>query len=206
MATLKKIVNKKLGEILEDAGYLKSEDIESALKIQKSSGVRFGEVLVKEGYCSEENIIRALVNQLNAPFLDIVGYKVNEDLIKKVSYETAISAGLVPLDQIGEIVLVAITAPINMDTYTELEKALGGSLHLCIADSNQVKNKINIAYPEELKSTIKRSNTVVVSAQEHALQMQAKEQDVAIEETPKSTTSSEEDEGMTGLGNLLLGD
>ncbi len=205
MANLKKIVNKKLGEILEDAGYLKGEDIQAALKIQKSTGVRFGEVLVKEGYCSEENIIRALVGQLNAPFLDISGYTTNEDLIKKVSYSTASAAGLVPLDQIGNIVLVAITAPVNMETFTELEKALGGSLHLCIADSNQVKQKLNAVFPDELKTAIKRSNTVIVSAQEHALQTKTLTEEITTEEAPPSKTSAEE-EGMTGLGNLLLGD
>ena len=82
MATLKKIVNKRLGEILEDAGYLTAENIKNALIIQKESGERFGEIVVREGYCSNENIIRALVNQLNAPFLSISGFKPNPDLIK----------------------------------------------------------------------------------------------------------------------------
>lgn len=207
MATLKKIVNKRLGEILEDAGYLTPENIENALKIQKDTGERFGEIVVKERYCSSENIIRALVNQLNAPFLNISGAKINNELVKKVPYPLAISAGLIPIDQIDNIVLVAITSPVSSDMYNELEAHLGGSLHLCIADMNEVKAKIDSIYSDADKKALKkRGDTLVlqqsVSAKEHAVNTQTMEQ----QKNSTKTQTVENDDGMTGLGSLLLGD
>lgn len=207
MATLKKIVNKRLGEILEDAGYLTEENIANALKIQKESGERLGEIVVKEGYCSPENIIRALVNQLNAPFLRISGFKFNNDLIKKIPYTLAMNAGLIPLEQIGSVVLMAITGPVNSEMYAELESYLGGSLHLCIADMNEVKAKIESVYPEAERKAAKKSRVTQiavpnVSAKDHAA--------TSIVGSIKAKDPTKEevvvDDGMTGLGSLLLGD
>ncbi|PCJ62527.1 MAG: hypothetical protein COA79_03180 [Planctomycetota bacterium] len=207
MAQLKKLINKRLGEMLEDAGFLSSEDIASALKIQKDFGGKFGEVVVREGYCTEENIIRALVNQLNAPFLDVSCCKLNEELIRKVPYGLAVASGLLPLDQMNDMVLIAITSPISSDVYNELETVLGGSLHLCVADMNQINARIEEIYtPEDKKQSAKSEADYKkggVSANDHL-------SDATDETEPKADTekeaSTEEDDGMTGLGNLLLGE
>ena len=207
MATLKKIINKKLGEILEDAGYLNNEKINNVLKIQKESGDKFGEIVVREGYCTEENIMRALVNQLNAPFLSITGFKFNIELIKKIPYTLAISAGLIPLEQIDTVVLMAITGPISSEMYNELETHLGGSLHLCIADMNEVKAKIESIYTDAEKKVAKERDTKLipqaVSAKQHgatSIVGMTKVSELVSGVTEKV------DDGMTGLGNLLLGD
>lgn len=204
MATLKKIVNKRLGEILEDAGYLKGDNIKNALKIQKDTGEKFGEIVVKEGYCSPENIVRALVNQLNAPFLNISGFKPNPELIRKIPYTLALNAGLIPLEQIGNIVLMAITGPVNSEMYNELETHLGSSLHLCIADLNEVKARIESAYTEAEKKAARKRETQImasVSAKEHATGT------VSLKKNSDANTDSEvADDGMTGLGSLLLGE
>lgn len=206
MATLKKIINKRLGEILEDAGYLKADNIKNALRIQKESGLKFGEIVVREGYCTEENIVRALVNQLNAPFLNIGGFKSNVELIRKIPYTLAVNAGLIPLEQIGSVVLMAITGPVNAEMYNELETYLGSSLHLCIADLNEVKARIEGAYSEAEKKAARKRETQFlvpnVSAKEHATGTV-----VGIKKEKEVTTDTEVvDDGMTGLGNLLLGD
>ena len=207
MATLKKIINKRLGEILEDAGYLNSEKIKIVLEMQKKSGEKFGEIVIRERYCTEENIVRALVTQLNAPYLSIGGFKPNNDLVRKVPYTLAMNAGLIPLEQIGSIFLMAITGPVNAEMYNELETYLGGSLHLCIADMNEVKSRIENAYTEAEKKDSKKRETQIlgqnVSSKEHA-----GTGTIAIAKEKTENTKKEEpiDDGMTGLGNLLLGD
>lgn len=205
MATLKKIVNKRLGEILEDAGYLKGDNIKNVLKIQKETGEKFGEIVVKEGYCTADNIVRALVNQLNAPFLNISGFKPNPELIRKIPYTLAVNAGLIPLEQIGSVVLMAITGPVNSDMYNELETHLGSSLHLCIADLSEVKARIENAYTEAEKKAARKRETQFmnqnVSAKEHASGT------VGLKKDKDAVADAEVvDDGMTGLGNLLLGD
>ena len=79
-------MRKKIGEILLEAGNIKSEDINKVLEIQKAEGMKrkFGEILMDEGL-SEGDIFRALSEQFQMPLLDMEDFP--ETLpIEKISF------------------------------------------------------------------------------------------------------------------------
>jgi len=81
-------MQKRIGEILLEAGNIKSEDINKVLDIQKTEGMkrRFGEILMDEEGIAEGDIFRALSTQFNMPLIDMEDFP--ETLpIEKISFD-----------------------------------------------------------------------------------------------------------------------
>ncbi len=47
----------RLGEILIDAGMLRPDQLDIALELQKSRGLRLGQILLQEGFVSEPQLV-----------------------------------------------------------------------------------------------------------------------------------------------------
>jgi general secretion pathway protein E len=72
-------MRKKIGEILVEKGFTTSEDVKSALEIQKNSTVhkKIGEIMVLEGFVSPEQLIEIVSELTGIPLVD-------EDLLKQL--------------------------------------------------------------------------------------------------------------------------
>ena len=71
---------KTIGSILMDVELVTEEDIEQALKLQKTSGKRLGEVLINLGMVSDDDIRWALAEQLNLPYVNIRKDQIDVDV------------------------------------------------------------------------------------------------------------------------------
>ena len=65
------IQRRRLGDILIADGKVTSDQIEEALKMQKTLGKRLGEVLVETNIITEEEIVEAIVKQTGIPRVDL---------------------------------------------------------------------------------------------------------------------------------------
>lgn len=63
--------NKRLGEMLVDAGILSEKQIEEAIALQKNSGKRLGTILLENHYINETQLIEVLRIQLGIDFIDL---------------------------------------------------------------------------------------------------------------------------------------
>ena len=66
--------NKRLGEMLVDAGILSEKQIEEAIAFQKNSGKRLGTILLENHYINETQLIEVLRIQLGIDFIDLNEY------------------------------------------------------------------------------------------------------------------------------------
>ena len=48
---------KRLGDMLLDSGYITTDQLTTALSLQKDSGMRLGETLIDAGYITEKGIL-----------------------------------------------------------------------------------------------------------------------------------------------------
>lgn len=58
-----------IGQLLQDAGKLKQQDMERVLKLQHEQNLRFGEAAIRLGLVTEADIQRALSRQFEYPYL-----------------------------------------------------------------------------------------------------------------------------------------
>lgn len=63
--------DRRLGELLIEAGVIDDRELQAALALQKQYPGKIGEVLVNQGACSEEDVLEALSRQLDLPRLRV---------------------------------------------------------------------------------------------------------------------------------------
>lgn len=70
-----------IGKLLQDAGKLKSQDMERVLKLQQKENLRFGEAALKLGLVTDADVRQALSHQFEYPNISAADAKLAPDLI-----------------------------------------------------------------------------------------------------------------------------
>jgi type IV pilus assembly protein PilB len=114
----------RLGERLVDAGLIKGEELEAALR-EQSRGARIGETLVRLGFVEESDLLPFLADQLGAPHVQLregLIDPVAARLIPKTIAECCICLGLFRVH--GELT-VALADPSDLGLIDKIERATG---------------------------------------------------------------------------------
>jgi len=118
----------RLGEILVARGAVRLEEVDSALEAQKKSFERVGAALVRMGAVGEEDVLRALEEQTGVPYEDISGLKADAALFRDLPAGLVHTHHVVPLRYEGDILIVAVTDPLNLAALDDLRLILGCSV------------------------------------------------------------------------------
>ena len=128
MKPYKKIVKKRLGQMLLENGIITSQELEDALKEHqkhKGEGRLFGETLVSLGFASEDEITAAISAQYGIPCLLLEQYEIPPSIIRIVPEEVARKHRCIPLDRMGDMLTLAIVNPLNDEVRKEIEEKTG---------------------------------------------------------------------------------
>jgi regulator of PEP synthase PpsR (kinase-PPPase family) len=138
MVQIAKLIRKKMGEVLIDEGLVKEEQVQEALRRQRSTGESFGEILVSMGFVSEIDIARTLVKQSGLPYIDASRYRINKDGVAAVPGELMWQNQFIVLDKIGKTLLVAISNVLSTEVFEKLERVSGSQIFVYVSTSAQV--------------------------------------------------------------------
>src|SRR5688572_679581 len=128
----KKVVNRKLGEILLSRGLITQDQLGEALEVQKKGDRLIGEVLVELKYCTEESIAWALTVQYGFPYLPLAGYQVDREVIKLIPEEMAKKNDFIGIDKIGNVFTIAMADPLDQDVIDEIQKITNCTIQIFI--------------------------------------------------------------------------
>ena len=117
----RRIITKRIGEVLCERGVIKKLQLDKALIHQKEHGGLLGQILVQLGYCSEEEIALALTAQYGFPYLPLDNYEIDTSVIVMVPQAMARQYCLIPLDRIGNALTLAMGDPSNTQAIEEVE-------------------------------------------------------------------------------------
>ncbi len=111
----------KLGALLVASGLVTQEQLDGALKRQRSDGGRLGEVLVNEGRVTEQDIVTAVAGQMRIGVVDLSQTAPQANAIGLLPRDFIIRHRLMPLslDENGSLVL-AMTNPLDVITVDEV--------------------------------------------------------------------------------------
>jgi general secretion pathway protein E len=111
----------QLAEALAEATSISSEGIERALKKQEESGQRLTEVLLELGLLPEEELLQALARLYRLPLRETLRPdEVNGDLATRLPISFAKSHYLLPIQQEGDRLEVAVADPLLTDPLDDL--------------------------------------------------------------------------------------
>lgn len=128
MKPYKKVVKKRLGQMLLENGIITGRQLEDALeehKKHRGEGRLFGETLVELGFASEEEITAAISAQYGIPCLFLDQYEIDPSVIDLVPEKLARKYRCIPLDKMGKILTLAIVNPLDDEVRKEIEDATG---------------------------------------------------------------------------------
>ncbi|AOY77042.1 GspE/PulE family protein [Clostridium formicaceticum] len=135
--------NMRLGDILLRSGLITEEELKTALDLQKKRGKKLGELLIEEGFVTENQIIEVLEFQLGVPHMNLNKYYINPQAPKKISENLARKHLLIPINIIGEKLIVAMADPLNILAVDDVKLTTGLDVDVVIATTNDILNAIN---------------------------------------------------------------
>ncbi len=149
MTHYQRLKNKRLGDVLVDEGLATKESVITALQAQQASGRLMSESLLEARELSDYDLARVLVEQYQAPFIDLGSYTLHKDLIDEFPAELLRRARVIPLDRFGSQVCFACQEIPPADVVEELKKGTTGGVYLYVASAYEIGHKLDEYAPEE---------------------------------------------------------
>jgi type IV pilus assembly protein PilB len=149
--TMRKVINKQLGELLVERGIIEKRQLEKAINFQKERGGLIGEIIVELGYAKEEDIAQALTAQYGFPYLPLSNYEITPEIANIIPSRVARQYLLIPIDRIGKNLTVAMSNPLNVQAVEDVELLSGCCVQTFVSTSSDLKQAIEKYYKEKGK-------------------------------------------------------
>jgi len=146
MKQFKKTTTKQIGELLIERGLINHEQLEITIKHQKEHGGLFGEILVDLNFVTEKDIAQALTAQYGFPYLPLLNYEIDQEVIDSVPESVCRKYHLIPIDRIGKSLTLAMANPLNAQAADEVEKVTGCSVQVFVSTSTEIKQTLDKYY------------------------------------------------------------
>ena len=125
------------------AGVLDGAQLDRALTLQRGSGKKLGEILVSERFITEVRLAEALSTQLKLPLFTLTRYRPMPEAIRLVPRAVAQRLGLIPLSIVdGELLLVAMSNPLDLLAQDEVRMLTGRNLKIGIATASDINQTL----------------------------------------------------------------
>ncbi len=158
----------KLGQLLLASSVITTEQLNEALKLQRSEGGRLGTNLIKLGYITEEKLVAFLSKQYNVPTIDLSDYKIDSSLLKLVPADMARKYILMPIARIGSNLTIVMADPTNVIAIDDVKFRTGYNVEVAVSSESTILNSIATNYVggEVLVSEKKIASTEVLQSED----------------------------------------
>jgi type IV pilus assembly protein PilB len=135
-----------LGQLLVAAGALTEEELETALFEQRRSKCLLGEAIVRLGFATELVVAEAISEQTGIPFRKPATARLPEALRQLVAASTCRLHRLVPLEQEGGVLRLAMANPFDAVALEFIHATTGLTPFPAISRWSDVEQAINRSY------------------------------------------------------------
>ncbi len=135
-----------LTQILIKNKLISQENLDKAIQLQKEKGGRLSELLVNLGLIQEKDLVIALSQGLGIPPIDLSKLKIDTDVTKLISKETAKHYLILPISKVGNTLTVAMADPLNIFTIDDLKILTGLKINPVITTAKDIMSSIESSY------------------------------------------------------------
>ncbi|MCP3900946.1 MAG: Flp pilus assembly complex ATPase component, partial [Desulfobacteraceae bacterium] len=134
----------KIGDLLVEFGYITSEILDAALKIQKeSSGKKLGDVLIEEHFLQEDDFLDLLSIQLGFPHIEPDIDQIDENLLSKASLQWFRKYRILPMYLQDKKPLIAFADPFSEKSMDGATKIFGSKFTKTVLAQNTIFSILN---------------------------------------------------------------
>lgn len=139
---------RRLGELLGDQVPLSTLDVEEVLVEQARSARAFGEVALELGLCTPEHVWRAWAEQLleGPRYVDLDRVGIDARALYALPTELALEYRVIPVRQIGEVLIVAAGRSGLERARAELPGLLGREVRFAVTEGEDVARALEACY------------------------------------------------------------
>ena len=141
--------NLRIGEILEEKGYVTGEQMSQALAYQKEHReMRVGQILMELGFVTENQVLEALANRLNLEIVEVSQIQVNLQAVGMISRELAGKNLFLPVSLKGKVLGLVTNDPLNYFALEEVKQQTGCQLEIYLSEEVPLRKAISYYYAE----------------------------------------------------------
>lgn len=141
--------NKRIGDILIDAGVITNEQLSIALQMQATTGKKVGELLISEGFVTERKIMEAMEEQLGIPYINPDRVYIEAFVLRMIGENLAKRHILIPVKKDGNNLTVVMADPLNIYAKEDVQIATGCNIIPAIAFSKDILAAIEHNYGQQ---------------------------------------------------------
>lgn len=135
-----------LGQMLLAAGLLTQEQLEEALRIQWRTGQHLAQILVNMGLVKPGQVGRYLERQLGVPYVSLEGWQGDDSLAELIPEDVARDRRILPVEQAGGVLSLAMVDPFDLEVISEVEKLTGCAVRPLVAIGSELDAATNALY------------------------------------------------------------
>lgn len=138
-----------IGKLLFDAGAVTREQVTEALDIQRREGGKTFEILIRLGYLDKDSLHGVLSRQPGIASIDLDRFKVSRDLISIIPKDMALRELVLPIDQLGKLLTVAMACPLDTETIARIEQITSLKVKALLCKYDDIAAAVEKHYPRQ---------------------------------------------------------
>lgn len=160
-----KTQRKSLGEMLVEQKFITGEQLGDVLKLQQEQGGRLGDILVNQGLITAEELAQVISLQLNYPLIDLKRHMVHPDALRLIPEDIARKHTLIPLDVIGDSLVVVMAEPEDIQTIEDLKAQSEMRIEVAVGIPADIEWAIDLNYRsgDEIERQVSKSTSTIVT-------------------------------------------
>ncbi len=140
------VSKKTLGDVLVESDIIYLEQLENALELQRREGKDLGEILIEQELLTPSDLAMALSIHLNMPLIELKRHIPTPQAIKMIPVETARKHTLIPLDVVGDVLIVVMADPTNIRIIEDLQAQSKVRVEPALGVPPDIHEAINLHY------------------------------------------------------------
>ena len=141
--------NLRIGEILEEKGYVTGKQMSQALAYQKEHReMRVGQILMELGFVTENQVLEALASRLNLEIVEVSQIQVDLQAVGMISRELAEKNLFLPVSLKGKVLELVTNDPLNYFALEEVKQQTGCQLEIYLSEEVPLRKAISYYYAE----------------------------------------------------------
>jgi len=138
-----------LGQILKARGVVKESQVQQALAEQRRGGGLIGQCLIQCGACSAADVAAALAEQAGLESVDLSVVTPSRAALDALDGSTCHAYSVLPLRIEGDVLVVALSDPLNTAILEDLSFSTGLSARAAVGDAEQIARLVREHYGEQ---------------------------------------------------------
>lgn len=138
--------SKHVGDLLVEMGRITPQELDYALETQRRENRKFADVLAEQTLVTPEEVATALSLHLNVPIIDLRRHPVQPGALSLIPEATARRYNLVPLDTVGDSLVVVMEDPGDIGAIEDLVAQAKMRIQHAVGIPAQIQEAIDLNY------------------------------------------------------------